>query len=163
MKVFKYAEFQFDLPDDTHNDSTFFFAPDPKNTWLNSVEPLLLPRPGTYPTFGMPQIGAMTILGLFGYRKAIAANPSNPFCFFPDPYGGHIENAFFDLFKRLNVADTRARSLYVQRNDGVVVVMQAVLAIPQFATTQRINRRDATFVVAQPPTALSSVDASGTL
>jgi hypothetical protein len=161
MKLYAYGNVQWDLSTDAYQDSTFFFSPKPNTVWVNSIEPQILLRPGTYPTFGLPQIGAMNIIGQFGWRQARAANASNPYCLYPDPYGAS-ESAFIDLFKRLQPASATPRPLSVLRNDGTLMVMQAVLSIPNFASSEEINMRDATFVVVQPPASLTTLTGSAT-
>jgi hypothetical protein len=101
----------------------------------------------------------MTVIGQFGYRRANAANANNPYCFFPDPYNAS-EAAFVDLFKRLQPGVAVPRPLYVRRNDGTDMVMQAILSIPNFSSSDEVNMRDATFVVAVPATSLVTLTGS---
>lgn len=119
----------------------YWFTIDAKNTLLPSVTPQILLRPGSYATFGMAQVGAMNIVGKFGYR-----GPLNP------------ETAWFTLFQNLNPMNVTPRELRGIRNDGTLVVLKAVLSVPNFATDLMVNAKDATFVCTVP-----FFDAQGTL
>lgn len=116
----------------------YYFAIDPKNTFVPSVEPQILLRPGTWATFGLSQVGSMTIIGGFGIIPGGVADLAGP------------EAAFQNLFKRLDIANPMPGQIRANRNDGVAVTIQGVLAIPNFASRDTVNFKDASFVCAQP-------------
>lgn len=111
----------------------YWFSIDPKNTLLPSVTPQILLRPGTYATFGVSQVGSMNIVGRFGYRGALSP-----------------ETAWFQLFQQLNPADARPKQLRAVRNDGTLVTLEAILSVPNFASTEIVNAKDASFVCTKP-------------
>jgi hypothetical protein len=113
--------------------SGYWFEIDEGNVLVPSVEPQILPRPGTYATFGVSQVGAMNIVGGFGYSGTLTP-----------------EAAFSNLFKRLNPANTTPRQLRAQRDDGVLLKIQAILAVPNYASNKFINFKDASFICVQP-------------
>lgn len=103
---------------------------------INEVQPQVLPRPGTYPTFGLSIIGAMYLPCQVGYDG-------------PLPY----ETAFLNFYKRINPANinvTANRKLVAQRNDGVMLNITAMAMIPQVSSTGDFNIKDITFICAEP-------------
>lgn len=108
------------------------------NMLVNTVEATVVPRPGTYPTFGLGVVGAMYIQGEFGYVGSALAP----------------EAAFQALWKQLNPANAVARELRIQRNEDIGTStfwkIPAVLTIPQFNSTAQLNFKDSTFVCAAP-------------
>lgn len=104
-----------------------------------SVEPQILLRPGSYPTFGMTQVGAMNLPGVFGIKAGnFLASLLEP------------EEAFQRLFERLNPALGTPREIRSERGNGVKVKVTGILAVPNFSSERHVNVKDASFVVAQP-------------
>lgn len=104
-------------------------------SWLPvvSVNPTVLPRPGTYATLGIGVVGEMTIPVEFLYRGTLGFEP-----------------AMLNLFKRLNPVDTTPRQLRGVRNDGTPVQIPAVLQISQIVRREDLNSVQVNFVAVQP-------------
>lgn len=99
-----------------------------------SVNPTILPRPGTYATLGIGVVGEMVIPGEFLYRGTAMT----------------FEQAMMNLFKRLNPVDTTPRQLRGLRNDGTPVAIPAVLQISQIVNRDDANSVKVNFVAVQP-------------
>lgn len=94
-----------------------------------SVQPNILYRAGTTPTFGPSQIGEMTIPCEFVYRGALT-----------------FEQAMSRLIKRLQPTDPRPRQLRAVRNDGIACSTNAVLSIPYQSGGSDVNSFQVQFV-----------------
>lgn len=117
-----------------------------------TVEPVILPRPGTFATFGISEIGAFTIPANF------ILLPSNPIVL-----SDGFEAAWLYLFKRLNPYNTEPRQLRGQRNDGTAIAIQAVLRITSGGGDRSVNERLIDFVAVMPFwTSTAASTASGT-
>jgi hypothetical protein len=109
------------------------------NNWVPivSVDPNVIPRPGTYATLGIGVVGAMTIPARFGYTGALT-----------------YEQAWLNLFKRLNPIDTSPGQLRGVRNDGTPVAIPAVMQIQAIAggndDEDDVNIVFVNFVAVQP-------------
>lgn len=141
MRVIGFADMDFVSPTSVAGASIegYTFGISEDNTLVNAIEATILPRPGTYPTFGLGVVGALYLAGEFGYGP---------------PGVLATEAAFQSLWKRLNPVITTPRELRVQRNQDIASStfwkIPAVLQIPQFSSTGVVNWKDATFVLAQP-------------
>lgn len=98
--------------------------------WVPTVQvnPNILYRAGTTPTFGPSQIGEMVIPVEFGYRGTLS-----------------FEDAMARLVKRLQPTDPTPRELRGVRNDGTAIKTLAVLMIPAQSGTE-INTFTMSFV-----------------
>lgn len=141
MRVLGFDTMDFVLPTSAAGSSIegYVFGIREDNMLVNTVEATVIPRPGTYPTFGIGVVGAMYLQGEFGYGP---------------PGVLTYEAAFQNLWKRLNPSIATPRELRVQRNADIgsstFQKIMAVLQIPQFSSTQALNFKDSTFVCAYP-------------
>jgi hypothetical protein len=118
--------------------SGYWVSTDDATMLVNDVQPQILNRPGTYPTFGLSIIGAMFLTCQIGYEG-------------PLPW----ETAFLNFYKRINPANINIapgtnRILKALRNDGVELSIKAMAMIPQASSSGDFNIKDITFVCAEP-------------
>jgi hypothetical protein len=120
---------------------SFWFGIKEDATLINSVEPVIHLRPGTTPTFGIPQVGSMNIPGEFGYR-AVAS----------DRWGGDPEVALLWLMQRIDPFFPTPRTLKAIRRAllTIEVSIPAILALPTVSSTKQRAILDATFVTCDP-------------
>lgn len=140
MRIYGFSSVNWGSPTNAAS-GDYWFVIDPKNTLLPSVTPQILLRPGNYATFGVSQVGAMNIVGKFAYRGPLPR-----------------ERAWFEFFQQINVANAVPRQIRAVRQDGTLVTLMAVLSVPNFATLDSADAKDATFVCVRP-----FFDAAGTL
>lgn len=139
MRFYGYGDYDWDTIAGLANPIYWFYLEE-GNTFVPSIEPQILLRPGNYATFGTSQVGAMNIVGGFGYTY----NPASPLT---------PEAAFSNLFKALNPSLAYLgipRTLKCVREDGVALSIPAILAVPNFSSSKAVNVRDASFVCTQP-------------
>lgn len=113
----------------------FRFVPAPGWAPIPSVEPAILTRAGGTSAFGVGSVGPITIPGQFVYR-----GPLTP------------DEAFINLFKRLNPIDMSPRQLRALTTvDGneIEVRIEAVLRVPPLADSGAVNAVPAAFVAVQ--------------
>jgi hypothetical protein len=101
--------------------------------FANQIDPQVLNRPGTYPTFGIGVVGPMYLPCEIGYNGVL-----------------DIEPAFLNFLKRLNPADITPGDLRALRNDGVAISLPAVLSLSGFNPNNEKNTLPITFVCCQP-------------
>lgn len=141
---------------------SFWFGIKEDALLVNSVEPTIHLRPGTTPTFGIPQIGAMNIPGQFGYR----GNAS-------DRWGGDPEVALLWLLQRLDPFWPYKRTLKAIRRALLIpagssteqlvtleVSISAILALPTASSTKEREILDATFVTCDPAWVGTAINSS---
>ena len=79
-----------------------------------SIEPSVIPRPGTFATYGMSTIGGIYVAGSFGYSGTAMV----------------IEEAFRYLLTRLNPLDQSARQLRALDYANTLIAIQSKLRVP---------------------------------
>lgn len=118
-----------------------------------AVEPLILERPGTFPTFGPPTISELTIPGTVMLTPECTIGTGN----------SRIEEAFLYFFKRINPYNPEPRQLRAERNNGTKIAIPAVVRIFSRSNERNRNERFIDFVTVEPAWAdLSASTASGT-
>jgi hypothetical protein len=144
MRIYQYGTYNWEA-------EGYYFGLNEDVVLMPSVEPQILLRTGTYPTFGVTQVGAMSLAGEFGFREDVK-NP--PWKSAQLAASGGPEVAFLHLFFKLDAAYSVTpgppRWLYAERNDGVLMTIPALLAIPNTASSKSLNNRNANFVCVQP-------------
>lgn len=125
-------------------DDGYYFHLDPSNTYVPSVEPVVIYRPGTWATFGIPQIGAMNIIGGFGYDPGSFAESLGP------------EGAFQRLFRILDISSPYPGEIRGFREAAGVpdipIEFQGFLQLSNVSSQggDVVTFRDASFVCTQP-------------
>lgn len=118
-----------------------------------SIDPVILTRPGAFPTFGPSEIGELTIPATFTLT---------PECTIGDP-GSRIEDAFIYLFKRLNPYNDVPRQLRGERNNGTLISIPAKIRLLSVFNQENRNERYVDFIAVQPFwDAVAPVSTSGT-
>lgn len=117
-----------------------------------SVEPVTLPRTGTFPTFGPSEIGSLLIPG------QVIILPENTIMI-----ASGFEAAWMDFFKRLNPYLDEPRQLRCELNDGTKVTILAKVRILSRSGSRSVNERMVDFVAVEPFfETLTALTASGT-